>query len=127
MSTSNRIVDILSARHAPLSLSILLTLSSVGAAEPLRDPTQPASARDWASQAGTGALRLQAIFSSGERRLAIVNGKLVRAGDRIHSAVIEEISADGIRYSRDGRSQVVLLAPSKLPVRKHAAQNEERS
>ena len=63
-------------------------------------------------------LRVEAVLRSAERDLAIVNGKIVRAGDRVAGVQVEAILADGIRYVRDGKVHVARLQPTSIAVRR---------
>ncbi|MEO8019924.1 MAG: hypothetical protein ABI769_19105 [Pseudomonadota bacterium] len=73
--------------------------------DPMRPPgSTPASAR----VAGPVALKLEGVIS-GAVRVAIVNGRLVRAGDSVAGAQIIEVLSDGVRYLRAGRVQTLLL------------------
>jgi hypothetical protein len=56
---------------------------------------------------------LASILHSAERRLAVVNGRIVRAGDRIGSSTIVEIQSRAIvvESPRGGRRIVELRAP----------------
>jgi hypothetical protein len=66
-------------------------------------------------------LNLQAILQSADRYIAIVDGAVVRAGDRIGEATIREISAESIRYSRGGRERTVRLQRRSVKVRQEPA------
>lgn len=109
----------------PYLATLLLSLSAHAAAsERLLDPTRPANAKEVVREAPQG-VRLEAILHSEDRLIAIVNGKIVRVGDRVGDARIDEISADSIRYTRAGRSQVTRLAPKHISVRSNIALSEE--
>lgn len=108
---------VLSTRQTTLSLTALLALGGVAQAETLQDPTRPATAREAAPSPDTGVLQIEAIMDSGPRRIAIVNGRIVRVGDRIGAALIEEIGSDSIRYTRDGRSSISRITKPTLRVR----------
>ena len=86
------------------------------AAEPpgLRDPMRPPQP---AAQAGAAAARhvpqpprVSGLFRSGERRVAVVDGKAVRVGDQVSGARIEAILDDGIRYRRGAEVGVARIA-----------------
>lgn len=87
-----------------------LFLASTVDADALKDPTRPPgpTAAD-PLRAPAAALRLEAILQSANRRIAIVNGKIVHAGDRLDSAFIEEITSDSVRYTRAGREHTIHL------------------
>ena len=56
-------------------------------------------------------VRVEAVLRSRERDLAIVNGKIVRAGDRVSGVQIEAILVDAVRYVRDGQVHIARLQP----------------
>ena len=107
---------LLSTRSTTLSLTALLAVGAVAQAQTLRDPTRPATARE-VSQPAAAALQVEAIMDSGAKRIAIVNGRIVRAGDRVGDAVIEEIGAASVRYMRNGRTETARIAKDSLRVR----------
>jgi hypothetical protein len=95
---------------------------STASGEALRDPTQPPvaqSVKQSIDGGGVAALRVEGIFhAAGRQWRAIVDGRIVRCGDRVGGAVIQDITSDSVRYFRDGRSHVVRLKSSKLQVRR---------
>ncbi len=105
-----------------LALAILLSIA-VGAtqasAADLRDPMRPPSApaATLARPGVPSSLQLQAVMGSGQSRVAIVNEKVVRVGDTIGGALITEISAEAVRYSRGGKQLVASLPNTKISVR----------
>jgi MSHA biogenesis protein MshK len=105
--------------HLPC-LTALLWMSLPAIAGPLADPTRPPQGPRSQSTEARSSVRVEAILHSDDRRLAIVNGKVVRAGDHVSGVRIEEILVDGVRYMRDGRSQVVRLRPAAMTVRQNA-------
>ena len=94
----------------------------------LFDPMRPANTID-ASAAATaaGQIRVEAILNDGERRLAIVNGRLVHEGDHVGTAVVESIAPGAVRFNRGGHSELIFLPTSKLEVRRTAALSKEPS
>lgn len=110
-------------------LSVIIASISLGTtalqAQQLNDPTRPNDAKvAHANSSGEpAALHVEAIYrpESNQRRLAIVDGRLVHEGDRIANALIEEITASTVRYSRGGRTQLAQLNPAKLQVRHTSA------
>jgi MSHA biogenesis protein MshK len=108
--------------------TLLLSMTAKAAfADRLVDPTQPAHARPANPSESLPAIRVEAILQSGERRLAIVNGKVVRAGDRVGSIQILEVSADGVRYSRDGETKVARLTAKPMQVRHNVERGGDES
>ncbi len=110
----------------PYLATLLLTITAKAAmADRLMDPTRPAHAKEIRREAYKG-VRLEAILSAEDRLLAIVNGKVVRAGDRIGDTRIEEIHADSIVYTRAGRTETARLADERVAVRSNVAAGEEQ-
>jgi hypothetical protein len=109
----------------PYLATVLLTLSAKAAAsDRLADPTRPPQARSVNSGPVQDAVRVEAVLRSADRDLAIVNGRVVRAGDRIGAVQVEAILADGVRYTRDGQSHVARLQQAAVQVRRPSAQSE---
>ena len=57
------------------------------------------------------------MIGTADSRVAIVNDKVVRVGDKINGALISEISSDRIVYLRDGKPLVASLPNTKLRLR----------
>jgi MSHA biogenesis protein MshK len=107
-----------------LAAILLSAAARTASADRLADPTRPASAKADTTAEPTDSIRLEAILRSGERHLAIVNGKVVRAGERIGGALIDEVLADGVRYTRDGQSHTARLNHTAISVRQNVVQQE---
>ena len=98
--------------------TLLLSMTARAAtADRLLDPTQPAHLRPANASETLPTVRVEAILQSGERRVAIVNGKVVRAGDRVGAVQILEVNTDGVRYSRGGETNVARLTTKPMQVR----------
>ena len=103
-------------RCAAMLLSMFgLPLCANGAE--LKDPTrQPVASSPVASTpakaAGEHKLppRVSAIFLSSSRRIAIFNAQPVQAGDSVGAYHIDEIVAQGVRYTNSGHSAFAPLA-----------------
>ena len=110
---------------ATLATALLMVLTATSAvAADLHDPMRPANAPAAAPlrQRGAAPLQLQAIMSTTGSRLAIVDGKVVRIGDKVSGALIDGISSDSIRYTRGGKALVASLPnTNKLNVRTNSA------
>ena len=107
-------------RQHSTAIAFALTLfAATSFAAELHDPMRPANAPAAVMFHPTSIapLQLQAIMSTTSSRVAIVDGKVVRVGDKVSGAVITEISADSIRYTRDGKALVASLPENKLNVR----------
>ena len=109
-------------RSVVLFASGLAVIGSDVDADALPDPTRPLTFTAASVANSTEpSVRLEAILRSGDKHLAIVNGKLVRAGDRIDNVTIASIDADGLRYVVAGREHVAKLAADSLKVRRNPA------
>jgi len=68
----------------------------MSAAAQVSDPTRPPSTEElaaWRSQpeATTTRWRLQSVLISGQRRIAVINGKRAAVGQEVESAVVRAI------------------------------------
>jgi sRNA-binding protein len=89
--------------------AVLLLASWHAQSQAFRDPMRPAGVAPAAARAAAPtALKLEGVIA-GLERVAIVNGRLVRAGDSVAGATILEVLADAVRYSRAGRIQLLVL------------------
>ncbi len=104
-----------------LLLPLCALLATAVAADPLRDPTRPPQAAGPHAAAIEQAPVLTAVFATGERRSAIVNGRLVRAGDSVGAFTIEDVLVDGVRYRRAGSVRDLHLPHPADYVKKPAA------
>ena len=102
-------------RTAFLSL-VMLTVTLLAAApafaQAFRDPMRPAGSAPAVSvtkRAAAQSLKLEGVIASGTARVAIVNGRVVRAGDTVAGFQIVKILTDGILYTRAGREFSLLL------------------
>lgn len=85
----------------------LLAAAGLAPAQQLGDPTQP-TALDEPAAAGAVVKagprwRLQSTLVADNRRLAIINGRTVAAGDRIDGATVREVRQEGVTLEVDGR------------------------
>jgi hypothetical protein len=106
--------------HHPYLAVLLLSMSVPAIADRLADPTRPPQGPRNQATGGRSSVRVEAILHSEYRRLAIVNGKIVHAGDHVSGVRIEEVLVDGVRYMRDGRIHVARLRPAAMTVRQDA-------
>jgi MSHA biogenesis protein MshK len=107
-------------RHVSRTALLSLACSTAAIAADLVDPTRPpVVARKVTGTAPVvDALpRVTAIFQSGERRVAVFEGQVVKAGDRVGDVFIESISVDGVRYRRAGRVEFARLPKQEAVVR----------
>jgi len=111
-------------RIAGYCLTALLT--GAAQAQTARDPMRPPGTATAARPRGPAAIRLEGIIS-GSVRVAIVNGVLVREGDEIAGARILEVLHDGVRYSRGGQVQSLLLPGARALTSVRVARSPEAS
>jgi len=81
-------------------------LSLRAAAGDLKDPTRPPILEAPIKHADEHKLlpHVSAIFSSSSRLIAIFDDQPVRAGDHVGAYRIDEVTAQGVRYSSSGHS-----------------------
>ena len=104
------------------ALALLPLVAHAG--DTLVDPTRPVTASAQVRHA-EDVLRVEAILDREGQRIAIVGGKVVRAGDRLSWGQIQEVTATGVRYVADGRIQFMTLDVPKLKVRRVSATQGE--
>lgn len=96
----------------------LLALSLPLMAETLRDPTRPLREATVASPA-KASFELNAILSSQQRIVAIINGKTVAEGDTLEGAKVTRIGANHVYLLYEGKPLKLRLHSSS--VRSNAA------
>jgi len=120
-------------KRAPVyALLWLATVHLAGAAE-LLDPTRPVvppatvTTPSGESQPKLGsALRLEGILVAEQRRIAIINGKLLHVGDWLGDIQVRAIATDAVHYSRAGRSLTLRLTAPTIKVRRTAASQKAK-
>lgn len=118
----------MNSRFRIFALVALVAAAAAGRvfAGDLRDPMRPAGAPAAARPVPVYSLKLEGVIA-GEKRVAIVNGRLVRAGDTVAGARILEVLARGVRYERAGKVQTLMLpvTPANTSVRVARSRNDE--
>ncbi|VAW76256.1 hypothetical protein MNBD_GAMMA15-1610 [hydrothermal vent metagenome] len=89
------------ARIFTLPLLALLLSSNALA---LNDPTRPTDPALYFGGGNAGGWALQSILLSDDRRIAIINGKRVREGERIGSARVARIRKSHVVLKTRGRT-----------------------
>ena len=103
----------------PLVLVLCTVPLSVWAEEPLRDPTRPANARSLTAVPGM-TFKVTAVFLSGQRRLGVVNGRLVAEGDGVDGARVVEVLPSAIRLEYQGKVVTARLLDSEVSTRRES-------
>ncbi len=89
-----------------------LLLANGAPADGLRDPMRPAGATSAPPAAprmlSVQTLKLEGVIA-GETRVAIINGRAVRAGDTVAGVRIIEVLANGVRFDRAGKISTLTL------------------
>ena len=102
------------------AIAVLLVLGAAHADEaPLRDPMQPYRPAQIAAAAGAAQPRyaLTAVLISPARKIAVVNGRAYRQGERVSGAELVRIEPDAV-HLREGNANIVIrLASTRAPAR----------
>lgn len=99
----------------PAAFAVLFAGSPLAAGEPsLPDPTRPPEVTGGSGPSPETVgppeeLNLQSLLHGGERALAIINGRSLRVGDRIHGYTVEEIGRDRVVLAGGGGTRVLRL------------------
>lgn len=103
---------------AALLATVLLT-HGAGAETALPDPTRPSgqSAIAPAAQEAGPAPRLESTLISPQRRLAVIDGRMVRPGDRVGDARVLDIQPDRVTLRRADRTVHLRLLPEQTKKR----------
>jgi len=105
---------------APVSVVLTLALMAsraFGAPEALTDPTRPTTTAGHGNVSHGCGVCVAAIVTRQEGSFAVVNGRVVRAGDRFSDISIEEVTPDGVKYLQGGRRGFARLQQEKLDPR----------
>lgn len=104
-----------------------LVLAPLAIGDAVRDPTRPPLNATMSLVTREAAPVLSAVLGTGNERIAIFNGQLVRGGGSVGAYVIETVFEDGVRYRRAGVTHELYLRhppafkkPSTLPARSPA-------
>lgn len=112
-----------------LILALLLAgwwASSAALAQPLADPMRPpaaAAASPEPGEATKGAARLQSVLISPSRRVAVIDGRVVREGERVGDATLVSIAASHVLLRGPGGRETLKLIPvvQKKPIPRRPA------
>jgi MSHA biogenesis protein MshK len=93
-------------------------------ADPMRPPATPApSPAEGAADAEKAAARLQSVLISPARRVAVIDGRVVRLGERVGDARLVAISESQVVLQRANGRETLKLNPvvEKKPVPRRPA------
>lgn len=96
---------------------ILFNLPSSVAEEVLSDPTRPADytvkvQNDNYTEEKISNYIVSQIYISSNNRMAIINSRTVKSGDRIGNAEIVAINLDSVQLLIDGKIKTIAIMPS---------------
>lgn len=99
-----------------LLLVCLVWPAAAVAAEQLRDPTRPSWLPDPGRQQRpvVTRYRLESVLIAAERRVAVINGRVVTVGDVVDGAAVLSIEPEAVTLRRDGRELVLKLLPGSV-------------
>lgn len=105
-----------------VAVTLLIVAGAAGAgAQPVQDPTRPPAQFIHPTTGGVLASspQVQSILvgrGTGGRRVAVIDGNLVRVGDRVGDARVVAIGATTVQLQRPGgRATLTLPAPGATP------------
>ncbi len=115
---AERLIAALCALAAFLAAS---SATQAALAQPLADPMRPPAApapEQAGGEAATPQPRLQSVLISPSRRLAVIDGRVVRLGERVGDATLAAISESQVVLQRAGGRETLRLNPvaQKTPV-----------
>lgn len=121
---AQRLIAALCALAALLAGS---SASQAALAQALADPMRPpaaaaASPAEGGAEAPKGAARLQSVLISPKRRIAVIDGRVVRLGERVGDAKVVAISESRVVLQRATGRETLKLNPvaEKKPAKKGA-------
>ncbi len=101
-------------------------LASAAHADGLRDPMQPAGTPPAAPRAlSVETLRLEGVIGK-DKRVAIINGRLVRAGDSVAGVKVLEVFANGVRIERAGKVSTLTLPQASPNATVRVARSQDK-
>ena len=99
-------------------LTAVLLLPASASAQALADPTRPPDAAPAGSTGGSGAIaarvvpQLQSVLvASSGRRVAVIDGRTVRVGDKVGEASVDGIGETTVTLRRGKRLETIRLYP----------------
>lgn len=113
----------MSDSSAMRTLACVMLLAIAGAAaagDELRDPTRPSylPSETASRTASAPSWRLESIIVSANRRLAVINGRVVGVNDRVNAARVVEILPYEVHLEYEGEIRRISLVPTRV---KHPA------
>jgi hypothetical protein len=101
------------ARVSLVSTLILVVSQGFAAPQGLVDPTRPTTTAGHTIASHACGVCVEAIVTRQEGSFAVVNGRVVRAGDRFSDISIEEVTPEGVKYLQAGHRGFARLHQEK--------------
>jgi MSHA biogenesis protein MshK len=99
-------------RHSSLAVALALALCAASATAQMNDPTRPpASFGAGEPDTDGGGIMLQSVLISPNQKAAIINGVLVKLGEKYGDAVLIEVAENEVVLRSGGMRQVLKLHP----------------
>jgi MSHA biogenesis protein MshK len=119
---AQRLIGALCALAAALAASASEAALAQALADPMRPPAAPAASPAEGAKDSPPAMRLQSVLISAARRVAVIDGRLVRQGERVGDGKLVAISESHVVLQRPhGRETLKLNATvDKQPVPRRA-------
>jgi len=97
-----------------LLMSLLFATANSAGAQAVQDPTRPPQAliKPVAGAASAGAPQLQSILVArgpGGRRVAVIDGNMVRVGDMVSGARVTGMTATAVQLQRGGKRETLKM------------------
>lgn len=98
---------------AALLVAVPVALAPLAGAEELEDPTRPgaAAAQPVATPPTEPQWTLSSTLISDQRRVAVINGQRVRAGETVDGAQVIRIEGGSVTIAVDGDQRTLRLGP----------------
>lgn len=71
------------------------------------DPTRPAGAV--AAKSKRQTLKLESVLLSGERKIAVINGRAYQQGDSVHGALLRTVNQRSVILERGNKQETLTL------------------
>jgi len=113
-----------SGRTLMIGAALLLLAAAPQAREPLRDPMRPRVTGATGAATAPQRLQLHGVLIRADDSLALVNERVVRAGDQIGAWQILAVHAEGIRIRAGGREQDIPLNSGRRALRLNRSAQE---
>jgi MSHA biogenesis protein MshK len=82
-------------------------------ADPMRPPAEfMQSAPEGRPEVGATRPVLESILFSDQRRMAMINGRMVKVGDKVGQAVVAKITEEAVVLRVDGKLETIRMFPN---------------